>query len=295
MPAPMPFAWPLDYQSGYPPPAEAPAQALWFVFRRGQLLVTAAADGAAELKPAAHPQQQGLKPLREHYLGQYGEWHCYTAEAPPQAEIAGLHWQPLRDLHGRLDEDLFAIAGRAAQLLEWERTHRHCGVCGSPTRAHALERARECTACGHVVWPRISPAIMALVRDGKRLLLGRSAHFRAGVFSALAGFVEPGETLEQCVAREVREEVGVEITHLRYVASQPWPFPHQLMIGFFCDYAGGELRVDTRELEAADWFDIAHLPPLPGKISLARQLIDAAVGEMQASLSINGRMGIYAN
>jgi NAD+ diphosphatase len=131
-----------------------------------------------------------------------------------------------------------------------------------------------------IAYPRVTPAIMALVRDGHRLLLGRSPHFRRGSFSVLAGFVEPGETLEQCVAREVREEVGVEVKNVRYFESQPWPFPHQMMIAFFADYAGGELRVDTRELEHADWFEPDKLPPIPGKMSLARRLIDAAVGEM---------------
>ena len=133
-----------------------------------------------------------------------------------------------------------------------------------------------CPACGLLAYPRLSPAIMVLVRDGERLLLARSPRFKPGVYSALAGFVEPGETLEQCAVREVREEVGIEIANLRYFASQPWPFPNSLMIAFFADYAGGDLRLDPVEIEAAEWFTPDNLPILPEPISISRRLIDAA-------------------
>jgi len=136
-----------------------------------------------------------------------------------------------------------------------------------------------CPACKLIFYPRISPAVMVLVRDGEHLLLARSPHFKPGVFSALAGFVEPGENLEQCAVREVREEVGVEITNLRYFQSQPWPFPNSLMLAFFADYAGGELKLDPTEIEAADWFHISDLPKLPDHVSIARRLIDAALAE----------------
>jgi len=292
----MPFRWPLVYESLYLPPEKQPEQALWFIFRRGELLVTQGEEGSAALPPIPHPQHLGLNPLREHYLGVFGETHCYAAEAEADSQDpAGWGWLGLRNLFDAMDEDLFALAGRAAQLLEWERTHQYCGACGTLTRAHTRERARECPSCSMLTYPRVTPAIMALVRDGQRLLLGRSRHFRRGSFSVLAGFVEPGETLEQCVTREVREEVGLDVKNVRYFASQPWPFPHQMMIAFFADYAGGELRIDPNELEAADWFEIGKLPPIPGKISLARQLIDAALREMDPSLLNNGKMGIYAN
>jgi NAD+ diphosphatase len=122
---------------------------------------------------------------------------------------------------------------------------------------------------------------MALVRRGNQLLLARSPHFPPGMYSALAGFVEPGESLEQCLAREVHEEVGVQISNTRYFASQSWPFPHSLMIAFVCDYAGGELRPQPSEIEAANWFEVLQLPKLPSKISIARRLIDAVVAEMR--------------
>jgi len=138
------------------------------------------------------------------------------------------------------------------------------------------EFAMVCPACSLLAYPRISPAVMVLVRRGDELLLGRSPHFRPGMFSALAGFVEAGETIEHCAAREVREEVGVEIANLRYFRSQPWPFPDSLMIAFFADYVGGEITPDPSEIEAAGWFPLSALPPLPDYPSIARHLIDAA-------------------
>ena len=133
-----------------------------------------------------------------------------------------------------------------------------------------------CAGCDLVVYPRISPAIMVLISRGDELLLARSHRFKPGVFSALAGFVEAGETLEQCAVREVREEVGIEITNLRYFGSQPWPFPDSLMVAFFADYAGGTIQPDPLEIEAAGWFLRDALPILPEPVSIARQLIDAA-------------------
>jgi NAD+ diphosphatase len=131
------------------------------------------------------------------------------------------------------------------------------------------------------VYPRLAPAVMMLVRRGRELLLGRSPHFQPGVYSALAGFVDPGETLEDCVAREVMEEVGVTVGKLRYFGSQSWPFPHSLMIAFFADYAGGDIVPQSEEIEDAQWFNVDALPELPMAISISRRLIDAAVGEIR--------------
>ena len=187
----------------------------------------------------------------------------------------------MRSLFTVLEDAHFALAGRALQLLEWDRSHQYCGRCGTPTAPRAEERVRECPACRLTAYPRVAPAVMALVRRGRELLLGRSPHFPPGMYSALAGFVEPGETLEQCVAREVAEEVGVVVTNLSYFASQPWPFPHSLMIAFVCEWAGGEIRPEEGEIEAADWFDVLQLPKLPSKISIARRLIDAVSMEIR--------------
>jgi NAD+ diphosphatase len=180
-----------------------------------------------------------------------------------------------------LEDTHFALAGRAIQLLDWDRSHRYCGRCGTPTEAKTEERARVCPACRLPAYPRLAPAVMALVRREGEILLARSPHFPPGMYSALAGFVEPGETLEQCLAREVEEEVGVRVSRIRYFASQPWPFPNSLMVAFVCDWAAGEIRPQAGEIEAANWYKVLHLPRLPSKISIARRLIDAVVEEMR--------------
>ena len=208
-----------------------------------------------------------------------GDWQgraCFAAEiAQPPARIAG-ELSLLRPLYGLAGAEAFALAGRASELLDWQRNHRFCGHCGTPTVKKSDEFAMACPACGLLAYPRISPAVMVLVGRGDELLLARSPHFRPGMFSALAGFVEAGETVEQCAVREVREEVGVEIAGLRYFRSQPWPFPNSLMIAFFADYAGGEITPDPSEIEAAGWFPRSALPPLPDQASIARHLIEAA-------------------
>jgi NAD+ diphosphatase len=221
--------------------------------------------------------------VRTLYLGRLGGTDCWAAElakdAPAPAE--GLSWEGLRTLFSVLDDAHFALAGRAVQLIDWDRTHQFCGRCGVRTEAKREERARVCPACKLTAYPRVAPAVMMLVRRGRELLLGRSPHFPPGMYSALAGFVEPGESLEQCVAREVAEEVGVQINNIRYFASQSWPFPHSLMIAFVCEWTSGEVRPQPGEIEEANWFEVLQLPKLPSKISIARRLIDAVSEEMR--------------
>ena len=183
---------------------------------------------------------------------------------------------PVRSLLNLVGAEAVSLAGRAIQLLDWQKNHRYCGRCGTPTAMKPGEFSMLCPACGLVAYPRISPAVMVLISRGDELLLARSPRFKPGVFSALAGFVEAGETLEQCAKREVLEEVGIEITNLRYFKSQPWPFPDSLMMAFFADYAGGTINPDPSEIEAANWFSRSALPMLPEPVTLARQLIDAA-------------------
>jgi len=192
-------------------------------------------------------------------------------------------WENLRALFTVLEDAHFALAGRAIQLIDWDRSHRYCGRCGTPTEAKAEERSRVCPACRFAAYPRLAPAVMALVRREGEILLGRSPHFPPGMYSALAGFVEPGETLEQCLEREVEEEVGVRVSRIRYFASQPWPFPNSLMIAFVCDWVSGEIRPQAGEIEAANWFKVLQLPALPSRISIARRLIDAVVEEMRGA------------
>jgi len=282
----IPFQWPAAYAPAIQPPVDLREGALWFVFRGAELLV-AAGPGAATLPHCNHPNTLGMMPQRIQYLGVLGEQHCFSAELAADAVAPqGWIWQGLRALFGVLDEAQFALAGRALQIVDWDRTHQYCGACGRTTAARTSERSRECPGCGLVAYPRLAPAVMGLVRRGKELLLARSPRFPKDMYSALAGFVEPGETLEQCLEREVYEEVGIKVRNVRYFASQPWPFPHSLMIAFFADYCSGEIRVDGAEIEDAKWFNVKNLenlPRLPARISIARRLIDAAKGEMLAS------------
>ncbi|TAJ43352.1 NAD(+) diphosphatase [Methanofollis fontis] len=191
-------------------------------------------------------------------------------EAVPE----GFRAVPLRDLFGLVDDETLGIAGRAVQCMEFDRTHRYCGRCGTETRMKEDEIARVCPSCGLVVYPVLSPAVIVRVVRGDRILLARSPGFPRGRYSVIAGFVEPGETLEHAVQREVAEETGISVANLRYFGSQPWPFPHSLMIGFTADYAGGEVRPDGVEVEEAAWFTADSLPDLPGRASISRALID---------------------
>jgi NAD+ diphosphatase len=201
---------------------------------------------------------------------------CYAADCDTIPENISGELIPVRGFFSLVSTEVIYLAGRAIQLLDWQKNHRYCGNCGTPTTMKNNEFAMACSACELIVYPRISPAVMVLISRENELLLARGAHFKPGVFSALAGFVEAGETLEQCAAREVREEVGLEISNLRYFKSQSWPFPNSLMVAFFADYAGGEINIDPVEIEAAAWFSCDALPALPEPVSISRQLIEAA-------------------
>jgi len=258
-------------------PAAFSLRAHWFVVRQNGLLVRA--NGPDTLLPT----REDLERLRlqlglAHYLGRLDGEDCVAldaasaqlpAELPPTWEIRGL-----RALYAELGEERFAVAGRAVQIATFGATHRYCGSCGQPTARDAAERCVRCTSCELVSYPRVAPAIIVLVRRGNEALLARSTRFAPGMYSTLAGFVEPGESLEQTLEREVFEEVGVRVQNIRYFGSQPWPFPHSLMVGFFADYAGGEIRVDGEEIVDAQWFSAGSLPDVPPKLSIARRLID---------------------
>ena len=246
----------------------------WFLFRDGQLLVTKDEQGTA-VPQARTPTDLGLRAAVPHYLGTLDGCGCYTAELDadaPLPESAGL--EPLRALFGQLDDEFFAVAGRAVQIVEWDRTHRYCGRCGTETEPMPGERAKRCPSCGLIVYPRLSPAVIVLVTRGDEVLLARSPHFPGRMYSVLAGFVEPGESLEEAVAREIGEETGIAVREIAYFGSQPWPYPNSLMIGFTATYGGGELVIDEREIADAGWYRRDALPDIPGRPSIARRLLD---------------------
>ena len=201
----------------------------------------------------------------------------YKADSlPPGWRSAGL-----RSWFGAIDQNALALAMRAVQLLDWDRTHRYCGSCGTATTLQAGERAKCCPTCELTVYPRISPAMMVLVTKGSELLLARGVNFPPGRFSALAGFLEAGESIEDCVIREVREEVGITVDGLEYFGSQSWPFPNSLMIAFTAKWAGGEITPDLSEIAEAAWFPLDALPQLPPRVSISRALIDGTVAKLR--------------
>ena len=204
--------------------------------------------------------------------------YCCAAWVPSDAEPPEGHaFRGLRSLFGRYDDTMPAVAGRAFQIVDWARTHGYCGACGAKMSTADGERAVKGPACGNVAYPRIAPAMMVLVRKGPALLLARNIAVAAGArMSALAGFLEPGESVEDAVHREVREEVGLEVAGLRYFASQSWPFPGSLMIAFTAEHAGGEIVPDPAEIAEAHWFGPGDkLPELPPHQSISRALIEA--------------------
>lgn len=217
----------------------------------------------------------GLSVIRQQYLGQLGENACFSVELEAKATPPlGMLFQDLRHLLMRLDDELGRLAGRAIQIVAWDRDHQFCSRCGAIPETLPHERAKKCPNCGLNSYPRLSPAIIVRVRRGDEILLARAHGWPPGMYSVLAGFVEPGETLEEAVAREVQEEVGLQVENIRYFGSQPWPFPNSLMLGFTADYAGGELRLEEAEIEDARWYPLDQLPKIPPKISIARRLID---------------------
>ena len=247
----------------------------WFCFSGYRLLVRADCNGS-ELPFVKAPEEMGLRTLRKQYLGTLKGSCCYSAELEEETEAPeGMVFQGLRTLHGQLDELFFRVAFTAVQITDWDRTVQFCSRCGTKCGTRTDVRAKECPECGFIVFPRISPAVIVLVERGRQVLLARSKFFAPGLYSVIAGFVEPGETLEETVFREVKEETGIEVRNIRYFGSQPWPFPNSLMIAFTAEYGRGEIFLDGEEIEDAGWFEPDRLPTIPAKISISRSLIDA--------------------
>ena len=220
------------------------APCCWFILRGSDLLVARDGD-SIDLPGQADTARFGFPVARGYLIGTVSGAQSRVLGVPVETPAPlGWKFEGVRSLFGAISESFFSAAARALEISEWDRTHRYCGSCGSPTALKPGERALQCTACGHLSYPRISPAVIVAVVRGKSILLARARRFPPGMYSVLAGFVEPGETLEECVAREVREETGVEVKNIRYFASQPWPFPHSLMVAFTAEHASGEIKVD---------------------------------------------------
>lgn len=263
-----------EFIVGIEPPADRMEKALWFIFRGREILLK------VHKNPGAIPRlvdlrELGLSGIREQYLGTLKGTHCYSVELPDNTDAPeGMKFVDLRQAYSEINEECFALVNKAVQIMEWDRTNQFCSRCGTKTLQKPGERGKECPECGELFYPRISPAVIVLIRKGHEILLARSPNFPPDMYSLIAGFVEPGETAEAAVIREIKEEVGIEVKNIRYFGTQAWPFPNSLMIGFTAEYKSGEIQPDGFEIEDAEWFSAEKLPSLPGKISISRKLID---------------------
>ncbi len=256
------------------PPETQTEGAWWFVFRKNRLLVQVE-NRKAVVPLTANLATMQLEPIRQQYLGLLDGRHCYSAEVAEAADPPeGWTFQGLRRVFDFLPKAQFWTAARAIQIVAWDRDHQYCGRCAKRTETMTRERAKACPNCGLHTYPRLSPAIIVLIENGDQILLARSHNHPPDRFSVLAGFVEPGETLEEATAREIYEEVGLRVKNICYFGSQPWPFPNSLMIAFTCEYAGGEIVLEEAEMAEAAWFTVENLPRVPKKMSISRELID---------------------
>lgn len=272
------------------PGLEAGARGVRYAFRGAEILLPAEADLAAipgaDLKSGVDPRASALD---SHAANLAGPSERLPFPSGPVAELyepgtaapEGWEWRPFRAVIGAIPETGWRSAARASSLINWRASTRFCGRCGAPNGDKPDELARLCPACGSLVYPRISPAVLAVIMKDDRILLARNVLNKTGMWSVLAGFVEPGETFEGCVRREVLEEVSIEVEADGYLGSQPWPFPDQLMVGFLANWKSGELKPDGVEIAEAGWFGPDDHPPLPMHGSLSRRLIEAAFARIR--------------
>lgn len=257
----------------------------WFIFCKDALLLTEHGEiPQGEVAPVAlEPWHVKIK------LPELNGIECRAVQI--EQPVVGDRWKVmmLRDTFHVLSPEFYAMAGKAAELLYWDATTKFCGVCGGPMNFHT-DISKHCSFCGKEVWPQLATAIIVAVtrNNSQEILLVQGRNFRRNYFGLVAGFVETGETLEECVHREVREETGLMIKNVKYWKSQPWPYPSGLMIGFKAEYAGGELELQKSELSRGGWYSRETLPAIPGKESLARQLIDDWFENVGMVVGING-------
>lgn len=246
----------------------------WFIFYNDRLLIKNKED-IIDIPFLESLTELDIILIRKQYLGTLKGYPCYSAEvSSDKVKSEDMYYSTLRSLYGSLDEDIFFLAGKAFQIVNWDKTHQYCGSCGNETYTMEGERAKKCSKCGLTSYPVLSPAVITAITKDNKILLAHNRYFKGNMHSLIAGFVEPGETMEEAVRREIMEEVGLSVKNIQYFGSQPWPFPNSLMIGFTAEYESGEITVDGDEITSADWFDVNNLPELPGEISIARKIIN---------------------
>jgi NAD+ diphosphatase len=267
------------YEPAVTDPNENNGQIYWFAFCENKMLVKVENDNYC-IPYLNSLQELNVLPVRTQYLGILQGSPCYSAEISSSTNAPeGMNFVDLRSLYGVIDEDLFHLAGKAFQIVSWDQMHQFCGRCGSPTEEQPGERAKICPKCGFISYPRICPATITAVLKDNKILLAHAKNFKGNMYSLIAGFLEPGETLEECVKRELMEEVSIKVKNIKYLGSQSWPYPNSMMIGFTAEYDSGEISVDGVEISDAGWFDVDNLPELPSKVSIAREIIDWYIQE----------------
>lgn len=246
-------------------------QDMYFLFYKDELLVKSEDNKA--IIPAIK-DLKNLELINIQYLGSINGQNCFCGELNKDSILPNdMYFSKLKALAHKLSTDLFWIGGRAVQIVNFNNDHKFCGRCGALAQNVDGERAKKCPKCGLVNYPRISPAIIVAVVKEEKLLLAHNNQAPKDLYSVVAGFVEAGETFEECVVREVREETGITVKNIKYFGNQPWPFPNSLMIGFTAEYASGEIQVDGKEIGHADWYSSTEMPVTPDSISIAKELI----------------------
>lgn len=271
------------------------AHALCFDPQDKDLIFSFTENNLLLLQNGQLPQWQDLKPLVDkekielYCFGEFKQQRCLLLNQPEEALSASTNFKshPVRFCHEILSEPYYRIAGLGRQLHYWRSTHIYCGHCGARTVDKKEERAKLCLQCQAISYPQLYPCIIVLVSRGPQLLLARSPHFQPGIYSTLAGFIEPGESAENAVCREVKEEVKISVTNIRYALSQPWPYPNSLMLGFLAEYESGEIALDPVEIEDAQWFEPTQLPKLPSPLSISRLLINKHLSSQEKKYGIN--------
>lgn len=263
-----------DFLPGLDGPAERSEKSYHIVVSDGEILTI---DGQQPWRPLDQDEWRwcGLEPLSSHYLGRLGETPIYAEEVDGDAdEPEGYEFETLWTFLTSVSQPVFYLVGRAKQIVEWHQQHHYCGACGGVTSTAPTDRSRKCESCNIPYYPRLSPSIIVLVNRGEEVLLAKNANARANFYSTLAGFVEPGESIEETVHREVFEEVGIRVKNLQYFASQSWPFPNSLMLGFHAEYDSGQIVLQDEEIADAQWFHYTEMPNKPAMMSISGWLID---------------------
>lgn len=258
----------------------------WFVFIGNNILLRQNEDGSYSIPRGEQPptERKEWEAVQELPKMKGTACRAYSLKNVTTEEVEALKTMDLRSSYNVLDETEYLMAGKAYELLYWDSNTQFCGCCGAPMKRNGII-SKQCTNCGKTVWPQVAPAIIVRIRKKaidngtdslpEQILMVHARNFRRkDYYGLVAGFVETGETLEECVRREVGEETGITIENIRYFASQPWPYPSGIMVGFTADYVSGSVHLQEEELSRGGWFDRDHMPPVPDKLSIARRLID---------------------